>query len=235
LITSYERTQIAAIQTWKIDIPQLIEDCAEILFLPPPQYLGDLLPYKEVEQLLRPEAFQAQFAADKEAFLSAKHLTLIDLKEKDLESLDKLALEVKAHSQTLEVPDRKQAPLFILMQDIPPIAGAAVRLIHQIGLCYGYDLQNQEDFRYTLQSLFSIAGHPHIISCSRLTHNSPMELRHVAIHIGIDLTFRKFMVQYPYLHNAVGTSASRWYFKDACTVAQRLFQKRWLIDNHKWL
>jgi hypothetical protein len=234
LITPYENNQLIAIQGWKFAIPKLICDCSEILFLPPPPFLEEILPYKEIEEVLQPATIKAQFLTDKEAFLSANCLTLADIRERDLESLDKLASKVQIQAQTLEVPDCKQAPLLTLMLDIPPITTAALRLVHQIGLCYGYDLQNEEDFRYSLGSLYIIAGHPHVKCPLPLINQSSIEIHRVAKHIGIDLIFRKFLVQYPYLRNAVGTSASRWYFKDACAAAQRIFQKRWLIDNGKW-
>lgn len=193
------------------------------------------MPYKKIEQALQAENNQAEFAAVKEEFLYNLSYSLNELKTKDLALSDSLAEKVYTWSQTLNVPDREQAPLLVLLEDIPPIAAFALRIIYKTGLCYGYDLETPEDYRYMLEALYKIAGHPHVKPGNSLLGDNTINLRHIARHIGTDLTFRKFLVQYPYLRNAVGTSASRWYFRDAASAAQRIFQKRWLIDNKKWL
>lgn len=234
MLTEYEQEQLTSIQNWQADIPAMVRQCAEILYLPDPPFLGDMLPYQEIEAKLRLEQYESVFAADKQALLAPFSLSLEQLQTTDLQVCDKLAAQVQAWGQSLTVPDKEKAPLFILLKDIPPIVAAALRLAHQVALAYGYEYKSEADQRCLLEALYRIAGHPHV-PCRSLFDGSqhPVNLRRVAEHAGIDLTFRKFLVQYPYLKSAVGTSASRWYFRDVGQSAQRIFQKRWLQDNDK--
>ena len=85
-----------------------------------------------------------------------------DLKTKDLELSDKLANSVHNWAVTLAAAEgggTGVAGLYGIAIDIPTIITIALRSVHKIALCYGYETQNNNDYErlYALE-VISLAG-----------------------------------------------------------------------------
>lgn len=235
MLTSYEKKQLKLVKKWQYEFPRIIMQCWDIVFLPIPDIFIPYLPYDPLEQVLEVSSLQPQFNVDKENLLQMNHVSLQDLKAKGLEFSDGLAEKVCKSFDFTQLNEKSSSVIMEFLLDIPDIVQFALRLIHQVGLCYGYELEEMTDKNYLLAILLTVSGDPQRdtseICPSSLTN---VHIRQLATQIGLEVTMRKFIVQNSYLSIFLGKSAAKWYFKEVGLAAQRIFQKRWLLDNDKW-
>lgn len=235
MLTSYEEQQLKLIKNWKYVPPSIIMQCQGIVFLPQPSIFRAYLPYDGVERILEMSSLQSQFPSDTMSFEKQNHIAVQELQEKGLEYSDGLVKQVCSSFEFSELKENLSSIIMDFLLDIPDILSFALRLIHQVGVCYGYEVESTADKNYLLAALLSVSGNPY----EQETEICPSSLgnihiRQLATKISLEVTMRKFIVQNPYLSIFVGKSAAKWYFKDIGMAAQRIFQKRWLIDHDKW-
>lgn len=235
MLTSYEKKQKEIVRKWKYTPLPIIMQSWDIVFLPTPDVFIEHLPYDSLETVLEMSILQPIFQSDKEKLLSIDHLSLSELKSKGLQFSDTLFAKIYGEIKFSELTEKQPCAIMEFLLDIPDVVSSALRLIHKVGICYGYELGTLVDKNYGLAALGSINGDPQAqaaeFSPAMITNLHPRQL---AAQIGAEIGMRKFIVQNPYLNIFVGKSTEKWYLKDVGLAAQRVFQKRWLIDNSKW-
>ena len=187
-----------------------------------------------------------------------------ELRIKDLQLSDKLANEVHnwangiaavegAGTGTLGLPG--------LIADIPSLITMSLRVIHKIGLCYGYDCITQTDKQFvysilsaagsnsvkekaasisTLQAINkTIAGVTWKKMAEKATENKfgiealILAIKQLAKQLGINITRRKALQAIPIIGAGVGAALNIAFINDVAWAARRAYQERWLMENGK--
>jgi DNA-binding transcriptional regulator YhcF (GntR family) len=153
------------------------------------------------------------------------------------------------------------AGIFGLAVDIPSIIVIALRTIHKIGVCYGFEVKTKSDRDFVLailaasssndmkEKVAALAALRSVeVSVAKQTWRKLAEkaateqygkaasivaIRNLAKELGINLTKRKALQAIPAVGALVGASVNGWYVKEVGWAARRAFQERWLIENHK--
>jgi hypothetical protein len=187
-----------------------------------------------------------------------------ELRTKDLKVSDKLAKDV--HNWAIALASAEGIGsgflgIYGLAVDIPFIITFALRTIHKIGLCYGYQSQEERDRHFAL-ALLSAAGantprekteavkilRAIDIMVSKQTIKSIYEkavqkqlskeaaslsLEKLSSRLGINITERKILQTIPAMGAAVGGSVNGWFLNDVGWAARRGYQERWLFENQR--
>ncbi len=145
--------------------------------------------------------------------------------------------------------------------DIPAIIVMALRTIHKIGICYGFEVSTKEDREFVLAILAASGANDmgekvaalmtlrsievtiakqslKVLTRKAATDRMSREAGFIAIknlakQLGVNLTKRKALQAIPAIGAVVGASVNGWYIKEVGWAARRAFQERWLIDNQK--
>ncbi|MFO7884008.1 MAG: EcsC family protein [Desulfobacteraceae bacterium] len=207
----------------------------------------------------------AEWLADTDDIIrDAEVSAIFQLKRKNLNLLDKLANEVHNWAigiATVEGGVTGATGIFGLAADIPAIITLALRTIHKIGLCYGFEAKNEMDNQFVF-SILSASGANSVaekaaalsmlrsveITIAKQTWKAMAEkaaqqqiskegaiiaIKDLAKQLGINLTKRKALQAIPAVGALIGSSVNGWYVKDVGLAARRAFQERWLVDNQK--
>jgi hypothetical protein len=145
--------------------------------------------------------------------------------------------------------------------DVPAIVTIAMRTIHKIGLCYGYECNTDED-RILVRRILAAAGATtleeklaalgvlttirvilvkqtwramvkNIARRQLATGVVAVTVYDVAKQIGVGLIRRRALAALPVAGALVGGSANGWYINEVSWAARRTFQERWLADCGK--
>ena len=148
-----------------------------------------------------------------------------------------------------------------IVADIPALMTICFRTIHKIGLCYGYELEDQAD----TQTVYAILSAANAMSMeekvaslyvlgqfqkllikhswtymAKIAAQKQMSKEGVIIgiktllrQIGINLTKRKALQAIPLLGGAIGATVNGYYVKDIAWSARRVFQERKLVEQGK--
>lgn len=187
-----------------------------------------------------------------------------ELKTKNLEVSDQLANSV--HNWAIGIAATEgggsgAAGVIGLAVDIPAVIVLALRTVHKIGLCYGYDCSSDLDQQFILGILSASGANSMKEKSGALTALRSIEvilaretwksigakaakqqmskeggiiaLRSLAKQLGIHLTKRKALQAIPVIGAVVGASVNGWFIQETGWAARRVFQERWLIENQK--
>lgn len=145
--------------------------------------------------------------------------------------------------------------------DIPALITLSLRTIHKIGVCYGFEAKTPED-EQCIFGIMAVAGANTLeekvvamttlksieIILTKLTWKQISETaakqqfskeaaifttKVLAKQLGVNITKRKALAAIPVIGAAVGGSVNGWYIKEVGWAARRIFQERWLMENHK--
>ncbi|MBU1413962.1 EcsC family protein [Myxococcota bacterium] len=148
-----------------------------------------------------------------------------------------------------------------LAADIPAVITLALRTIHKIGFCYGFECTSESDKKFIL-GILSAAGSNSMkekvaslmlirsieVSLLKQTWKAMAQkaaeqqlskeggiiaIKSLAKQMGINLTKRKALQAIPVIGAGVGASVNGWYIKEVGWAARRCFQERWLVENEK--
>jgi uncharacterized protein (DUF697 family) len=150
--------------------------------------------------------------------------------------------------------------IYGLALDIPFIITFALRTIHKIGLCYGYKTKDEHNKHFVL-ALLSAAGantakekaeavkilraidvmvaKQTLKAIAKKAAQQQLSKEVVLIsmnnlgrQLGLNITKRKALQAIPVIGAVVGSSVNAWFINDVGWAARRVFQERWLIENH---
>jgi hypothetical protein len=187
-----------------------------------------------------------------------------ELRTKDLRLSDKLANEIHNWAVGLAAAEGVGSGfggILGLALDIPFIITFALRTIHKIGLCYGYQAKDEKGRHFVL-ALLSVAGANTAgekaeaikilraidLMVAKRTLKTVAEkavlrqlskeaalisMEKLSGQMGINLTERKVLQAIPAIGATVGGSVNGWFLNDVSWAARRAFQERWLIENKK--
>jgi hypothetical protein len=134
----------------------------------------------------------------------------------------------------------------------------ATRTVRAIGLCYGYDTDDELEHQFIVQVLEAATAESQIQKAAAtatleriavaLRHRAwkamaegigPLELGLVALRqalksIGIQMTKRRAAVAIPLIGGGFGLLIDGDYLRDVGEAAMRMYQERWFIDRGKY-
>lgn len=264
-LTSYEVSQIDLIRKWKNEEPGVLSRAFGVISAPISWLVNRVIPEAAIRGALDCANAIGQHLADSNDIKKDADINSIsELRFKDLELSDKLANEI--HNWAIGIAGAEGgcagfAGLPGMAADIPSIITIALRTIHKIALCYGYEAITKEDKDFVL-GIMAVAGANSVkeknaalctlksieVMIARQTWKKMEEmaakqfvgkeagviaLRKLAKQVGVNLTKRKALQAIPAIGAVVGCSANSWYIKEVGWAARRAYQERWLIDNHK--
>ena len=264
-MNSYEQKQFEAIAEWEKKEPSILQKTTSTVMKPIEWCANKIIPQKAIQQALKFSNYAASKLADKNDIIrDGKVGCLFELKTKDLKLSDNLANDIHKWAIALAGTEGGVCGYFGLpgmVVDIPMIITFALRTIHKIGLCYGYEANTLEDNQF-VYSVLSAAGANTMkeknmalltlkqlqvlvskktwkkiaeTAASKTLGNEAMiiTIKSLAKQLGINLTKRKIMQGIPLIGAGVGAAMNVGFIDDISCAAKRCFQKRWLLDNKK--
>lgn len=264
-LTKYENTQISEIRKWKIEEPSVISKTFGIVLSPITWLINKIIPEAAIRGALDFSSSAAEWLTDtKDIVRDAGVSSVGDLKIHDLEKSDGLANEVHNWAigiGTAEGGATGAVGLPGMAADIPAIIVLALRTIHKVGVCYGFEVKTKHDKEFVLAILAASGANDMGEKIAALSTLRAIEvaiaketwkglaqkaaanqlgkeagvigIRNLAKQLGINLTKRKALQAIPAIGAIVGASVNGWYIKEVGWAARRAFQERWLIENQK--
>ena len=262
-MNNYEKSQYEAIKKWKSEEPSVVSQAVGSVFKPASWLIEKIIPSKAIEGVLSGCNMMAEWFCDIDDIKRDANVVFIsELKTKDLELSDKLANEVHNWAIAAATGEGGVAGFFGLagmIVDIPALITMGLRVIHKIGICYGFENKSEYDKKFIF-SILSIAG----ANTMKEKNTSLLLLRQISVKIatdtwkkmatdqaikgfgldaaiiaiknlakqlGINITKRKAGQAIPLIGTAVGAAMNAQFINDIAWAARRAFQERWLIEN----
>ncbi len=265
IISSYEKGQYEEIIKWENTAPSVVSQFVGVAMKPITWVVQKVIPTKAIQGALTASDWLAESLTDTKDILRDGNVSSIkELQHKDLELSDNLANEVHNWADGIATAEGGIAGFFGLPGmafDIPALITMSLRVIHKIGLCYGYQCKTEADKRYvlailsaagansveekaisvtTLQAMNTIIGK---MTWKKMTEKAIenklsleaaiVGIRNLAKQLGINITKRKATQAIPVVGAGVAAAMNLAFINDVAWAARRAFQERWLIDNGK--
>ncbi len=264
-LSRYEKEQVKEIGKWKDEEPGVLSQAFGIIIEPLAWFINKIIPEKAIRGALDFSNYLAKWMADtKDVLRDADVCDVEGLKSVELKTCDQISDEVHNWAIGIGVAEGTATGVFGLpgmAADIPAIITLALRTIHKIGICYGYETRTKEDHDFIL-AILSAAGANTVeekiaaisflrsveVTITKQTWKKIAEkaverqmskegaiitLKNLAKQLGVNLTKRKALAAIPVIGAAIGGSVNGWFIKEVGWAARRSFQERWLIDNNK--
>lgn len=258
-MNNYEKSQYEAIKKWKSEEPSVVSQAVGSVFKPASWLIEKIIPSKAIEGVLSGCNMMAEWFCDIDDIKRDANVVFIsELKTKDLELSDKLANEVHNWAVAAATGEGGVAGFFELpgmIVDIPALITLGLRVIHKIGVCYGFESKSEDDKNFVL-SILSTAG----ANTIKEKNTSVLLLRQISVKIakdswekvanqkvplsvaiiaikslakqlGINITKRMALPVIPFIGTGVGAVINAPFINDIAWAARRAFQERWLIEN----
>jgi hypothetical protein len=265
IISAYEKNQHSEIVKWQQEEPGVVAQATNMALKPVSWVVSKVIPTKAISGALVAFDGIAQFLTDTNDIKRDGGVNTIDeLRHKDLQLSDKLANQIHNWANGVATAEGMAAGttgLIGMVVDIPALITMSMRVIHKIGLCYGYECNTEADKKFIL-AIMSAAGANTIeekaISVSTLQSMSVviskttwkkmaekaaqekwgieaaiLAIRSLAKRLGINLTKRKALQAIPVVGAGVGAAMNLAFINDVAWAARRTFQERWVLDNGK--
>lgn len=264
-LSGYEARQLECIRAWEAEEPGVVSKAVGFVTAPLAWLAQKVIPEAAIRGALDFSSTVAKYLADVDDLLrDAKVPSVTALHELELEKLDDLANGV--HNWAVGVAAAEGAAtgavgLPGLVADIPFVITLALRTIHKIGLCYGYQPKDELDTQFAYAILSASGANSMREKASSLAflrslqvalmcqtwkamaqkasastvsrEGAVIALRNLAKQLGVNLTKRKALAVVPAVGAVVGSSANGWWIKEVGWAARRSFQERWLRDHGK--
>ena len=264
-LTKYEKTQVGEIRKWKVEEPTVMSKALGIILSPVTWLVNKIIPEAAIRGVLDFSSSAAEWLTDtKDIVRDAGVSSIADLKAHDFEKSDGLANEV--HNWAIGIGAAEGGAsgavgLPGMAVDIPAIIVLALRTIHKVGVCYGFEVQTKHDREFVLAILAASGANDMKEKIAALSTLRAIEvaitketwkalaqkatssqmgkeagvigIKNLAKQLGINLTKRKALQAIPVIGAVVGASVNGWYIKEVGWAARRAFQERWLIENQK--
>lgn len=264
-LTPYEHSQIEKIKEWKKEEPGVLSKAFGIAVEPAAWLVHKVVPEAAIKGALDLSNQLAKWLTDAENIKKeANIVNITDLKTKDLELSDRMADTVHNWAIGLAVAEGGGTGLLGLpgmAADIPTIITIALRTIHKVGICYGYEPKTEEDKNFVYGIMAASGANSVVEKITALTYLRTIEvtltkqtwkkmaeiasqraisneaalltIKNLAKQLGINITKRKALASIPFIGAAIGGTVNGWYIKEVGWAARHAFQERWLIDNRK--
>lgn len=263
----YEKEQFEAIQKWKKTEPSVIakatSKAANVVLEPLSKVTNKKIPTRFIQGCLTCTDWLAQGLTDtKDIKRDGGVQDIYELRHKDLKLSDKLANDVHNWAKGIAVGEgllTGATGLPGLLADIPALITMCLRVIHKIGLCYGYTCKTQRD-KQLVFSIMSVAGANDVkektialanlqaikvmianntwkkiaekASKNQLSHEALVTtIKRLAKLLGINLTKRKARQAIPVIGAFSGAAMNMSLVDDVAWAARRTFQEMWLQEN----
>jgi uncharacterized protein (DUF697 family) len=264
MLAPYEQRQISLIRRWKARRPFVISKLIGLLLFPLTWLLNRLVPDAAIRAAFALSSYTGQWLADTNDIKRDAGVTsLADLKNQELEKLDKIANGVRRWAIVLAAVEGAVTGaigIFGLAFDTPSIVILSFRTIHKVGACYGFEVESPEDHEFIFAILATssasslqektaaIAELRAVQIALKQTWKSMTKkageqvvgreagiiaLKKFAAELGIKLTKRKALQAIPIIGAVVGALVNSWYMYQVGWAARRAFQERWLAANGK--
>ncbi len=265
LISAYEKGQYHEIEKWQQKKPSVIAQAMNVAFMPVSWVVNKVVPTKAISGALVAFDGVAQFLTDcNDIKRDGRVRSIKDLRHKDLQLSDKLANKVHNWANAIATAEGGATGVFGLpgmLADIPALITMSLRVIHKIGLCYGYECNTEEEKKFIMGVMSAASANTveeKSISVTTLqsisatltkkTWKKMMEkasqdkfgidaailsIRALAKRMGVNLTKRKALQAIPIVGAGVGAAMNLAFINDVAWAARRSYQERWLIDNGK--
>lgn len=264
-LIKYERAQVADIKKWKAEEPTVISKAFGIILSPVTWLINKIIPDAAIRGVLDFSSSAAEWLTDTNDILRDADIDNIEeLKTLSLEKSDILANEV--HNWAIGIASGQggltgAAGLPGMVIDIPAVIVLALRTIHKVGVCYGFEIKTKHDKEFVLAILAASGANDMGEKLAALSTLRSIEvaivkqswkqmaqkattdqlskeagiigIKNLAKQLGINLTKRKALQAIPAIGALVGASVNGWYIKEVGWAARRAFQERWLIENKK--
>ena len=259
----YEKEQIRAIDEWRLEQPSVMGTALGYVMFPISKLIQAIIPPAAIRSAISGTSAMAEWLSDEGDVLRKGGVSEIEeLKRKSLWLSDKLANEF--HNWAIGLASAEGVGsgiwgIYGLVMDIPFIITFALRTIHKIGLCYGYDSKDEKGKQFVL-ALLSAAGAntptekaeavkilraidvmiakqtlktltEKAVEQQLLKEAVLLSIENVGRRLGLNITERKVLQAIPAIGACVGGSVNAWFIKDVGWAARRAFQERWLIEN----
>ncbi|MFZ5698422.1 MAG: EcsC family protein [Pseudomonadota bacterium] len=264
-LSAYEKHQIQKIGAWKREAPSIAFRAIGFAITPMTRLILRVIPDSAIKSVLDFSSSAAEWLTDTDDVVRDAGVGKVeDLRKHDLEKSDRLANAVHNRAiamATAEGGATGAAGIFGLAVDVPALIVIALRTIHKIGACYGFEVRTKSDRDFVL-AVLSVSGSNDMIekvaalstlraievSVAKTTWKALAEkaateplgkeastigIKNLARQISINLTKRKTLQAIPAIGAIVGASVNGWYVKEVGWAARHAFQERWLIENHK--
>jgi len=157
-LTKYETNQVTEIQKWKAEVPSVVSKALGVALAPVAWLIDKIIPEAAVRGALDFSSSAAEWLTDtKDIVRDAAVNSVVELKTHDLAKSAILANEV--HNWAISIGSAEGGAtgavgLPGIAADIPAIIVLALRTIHKIGACYGFEVKTEHDkeFVYGIMS-----------------------------------------------------------------------------------
>jgi len=264
-LSDHENAQVSAIREWKRQEPSVVSKTIGAIFAPIVWLINQIIPKVALQGALDLSDTASKWLAQIGTLKAdAGVKDFADLRRAPLQQCDQLADSVHNWAVGLAAAEGGITGFFglpALVADVPLVISFALRTIHRIGLCYGFEMKTEEDRRFVLgvlaasgansieEKVAALAALRAIeVTLAKQTWKKMAEqaakealskeagilaVRNLAKQLGINLTKRKALQSIPYIGAGIGASVNAWYVREVGWAARRAFQERWLIDNEK--
>jgi hypothetical protein len=262
-LSDYEKRQLDAIHAWKSEEPGAVSRAFGVVLAPVAWITEKIVPEAAVRGAIDGASALGEWLADTgDVVRDAQVAEVSDLRSKDLELCDRLANEVHNWAVALAAAEGTATGAFGIFGapvDIPAIITLALRTIHKVGICYGYQCETEEDQQF-VRGILAASGansmEEKLTALAALTAIRTTLIqqtwklmaekaaqgqvskeavlvmaRNLAKQIGVNLTKRRAAAAIPAIGAAIGGSVNAWYIKEVGWAARRSFQERRLNDQ----
>jgi hypothetical protein len=264
-MTPYEYNEYEQIIKWQNEEPSVVSQTINGVLKPVSWLIGKIVPPKAIQGALTAFDGLAELLTDSNDIKRDGGVDNVEeLRIKDLQLSDKLANEVHNWANGIAAVEGAGTGVLGLpglIADIPSLITMSLRVIHKIGLCYGYDCITQTDkqFVYSILSAAGsnsvkekaasisnlqainkiIAGETWKKMAEKTTENKfgiealILAIKQLAKQLGINITKRKALQAIPIIGAGVGAALNVAFINDVAWAARRSYQERWLMENGK--
>lgn len=264
-LTEYENEQIGQIMLWQEEEPSVVTTAIGVALKPVVWLVRLVVPDAAIRGALTASNSLAWWLTDLgDIARDAEVGSIRELRTKDLRLSDELADSVHNWAIGIAATEGGAAGFFglpALAADIPALITLALRTVHKIGICYGYECTSDSDVTHAL-SVLAAAGANSVeekaaavmtlrmietilvkSSWRKITEEAAKQqigkeaaiiaTRNLAKQLGVNLTKRKALAAVPVIGALIGSSANGWFIREVGWAARRCFQRRWLMENGK--
>ena len=264
-MTPYEYNEYEQISKWQKEEPSVVSQTINRVLQPVSWVISTIVPPKAIQGALITFDGLADLLTDSNDIKRDGGVDNVEeLRFKDLQLSDKLANNVHNWANGVAAGEGAVTGAFGLpglIADIPSLITMSLRVIHKIGLCYGYDCVTQTDKQF-VYSILSAAGSNSVkekavsistlhainktvakVTWKKMAQKAAenkfgiealiMSIKTLAKQLGINLSKRKISQSIPFVGAGVGAALNMAFINDVAWAARRAYQERWLMENGK--